>query len=93
MTTVYVDQEYVYPESPWLQGDITARALTEQPAPVSYIQKDGWITAVITGGALNERPVATSYMYAPSNDWLLTDNIIASATFEQPAPTEYETAL
>lgn len=89
MSTVYVDQEYVYPESPWLHSAITARTLTEQPTPSSYIQKDGWITAVITSKAVTETPTPSQYFYKPSNNWLITGSIATPVVTEKPTPTEY----
>lgn len=88
-TGLYIDQEIVFPDSPWLHGGITAQSLIEQPTPTSYIQRDGWITAVITAGTLTESPTPSEYFYMPSNDWLLTNNIATPAAVEKPTPTEY----
>lgn len=89
MTTVYVDQEYVYPTSPWLITEITAMSLIEQPVPTSYLQKDGWLTATITANAVTEPATPSQYFYMPSNNWLLTNSIATPAVTEKPTPTEY----
>lgn len=89
MSTLYIDQEIVFPDSPWLHGTVIPRALTEQPSPTSYLQKDGWLTATITGGTLSERPAPTQYFYKPSNNWLITGSIATPAVTEKPTPTEY----
>lgn len=92
-TGLYIDQEVVFPDSPWLHGNVTARELTESPVPASYIQKDGWLTATITGGALTESPAPSQYFYKPTNDWLITGLIATPVVTEKPTPTEYLQAI